>query len=58
MELIMPIVKARIEGGVVVEAYLIWERAAHPHLESWADAPTEVGVGWRYDGATFTPPAE
>lgn len=49
-----PIVKARVESGVVVEAYLVWEIT--PNLEAWITAPTEVGPGWLYDGSTFTPP--
>ena len=49
-----PIVKARVEGGVVVEAFLLWE--VPPHLADWITAPIEVGPGWRYDGVIFTPP--
>lgn len=49
-----PVVKVRIEDGVVVEAYLVWD--IPDHLASWVTAPVEVGPGWRYDGAVFTPP--
>lgn len=51
-----PIVKAWVEDGVVVEAFLLWEIPAH--LASWITAPVEVGPGWLYDGSTFTPPPE
>jgi hypothetical protein len=49
-----PVVKARIEDGAVVEAYLVWE--VPEHLSSWVTAPIEVGPGWLYDGQTFSPP--
>lgn len=51
-----PVVKARIEDGVVVEAFLVWE--VPEHLDSWISAPVEVGPGWVYDGVTFSPPQE
>jgi hypothetical protein len=51
-----PIVKAKVEGGVVVEAFLVWD--IPQQLEDWITAPTEVGPGWLYDGSTFTPPPE
>ena len=51
-----PVVKARIEDGVVVEAYLVWE--IPEHLSSWETAPVEAGPGWLYDGQTFSPPPE
>ena len=51
-----PIVKARVEDGVVVEAFLVWDVPAH--LESWVTAPVEVGPDWTYDGETFFPPVE
>lgn len=54
--MINPIVKARIEGGVVVEAFLVWDVPAH--LESWVTAPIEVGPSWTYDGEAFSPPVE
>jgi len=52
--MIDPIVKAKIENGIVVEAFLLWE--IPPHLENWITAPAEVGPGWIYDGTTFFPP--
>ena len=57
------IVKARVEGGVVVESYLI-NNIPFPNdvyradLSDWLTAPLEVGIGWLYDGETFTPPME
>ena len=54
--MIDPIVKAQVENGVVVEAFLVWD--VPPHLADWLTAPIEVGVGWLYDGETFTPPME
>jgi hypothetical protein len=51
-----PVVKARVESGVVVEAFLVWDVPAH--LADWITAPTEVGPGWLYDGLTFSPPQE
>jgi len=57
------IVKAHVEGGVVVESYLI-NNIPFPNnvyrsdLANWITAPIEVGPGWRYDGETFTPPME
>jgi len=59
----MEIVKARVENGVVVEAFLIADipfpnDVYRADLADWLTAPTEVGVGWLYDGATFTPPME
>ena len=54
--MIDPIVKARVENGVVVEAFLVWEVPLH--LVNWLTAPTEVGPNWLYDGETFTPPTE
>jgi hypothetical protein len=51
-----PVVKARVENGVVKEAFLVWE--VPPHLESWITAPTEVGPDWLYDGEVFTPPIQ
>lgn len=52
--MIDPIVKAKVDAGVVVEAFLVWE--VPPHLELWTTAPVEVGPGWLYDGVTFSPP--
>lgn len=57
------IVKARVENGVVVEAFLIADipfpnDVYRPDLADWLTAPLEVGHGWLYDGATFTPPME
>ena len=54
--MIDPIVKAKVEDGVVVEAFLVWE--VPPHLKDWITAPTEVGPSWLYNGETFTPPVE
>jgi len=54
--MIDPIVKAKIENGIVVEAFLLWE--IPPHLENWVTAPLEVGPDWTYDGTTFSPPSE
>jgi hypothetical protein len=51
-----PVVKARVESGVVVEAFLVWDVPAH--LADWITAPTEVGPGWLYDGNSFTLPPE
>jgi hypothetical protein len=57
------IVKARVEDGVVVEAFLI-NNIPFPNdtyradLADWLTAPTEVGIGWLYSGETFTPPVE
>jgi hypothetical protein len=57
------IVKARVEDGVVVEAFLI-SNIPFPNdtyradLEYWLTAPTEVGIGWLYNGEIFTPPTE
>lgn len=51
-----PVVKARIEDGVVVQAFLVFD--VPEHLESWVTAPVEVGPGWRFDGAVFTPPEQ
>jgi len=57
------IVKARVEDGVVVEAFLISDipfpnDTYRADLADWLTAPTEVGPGWLYDGETFTPPVE
>jgi hypothetical protein len=52
----MPIVKALVESGIVVQAFLVWE--VTPNLETWITAPIEVGPGWLYDGVTFSPPVE
>lgn len=52
------IVKARVENGVVVEAYLLLPEKVPPHMEAWVTAPIEVGDGWQFDGKTFTPPTE
>jgi len=54
--MIDPIVKAKVEDGVVVDAYLLWD--IPPHMEDWVTAPPEVGPGWTYDGTTFAPPAD
>lgn len=51
-----PVVKARVENGVVVEAFLLWD--IPDHLASWLTAPIEVGPGWLYDGEVFTPPPQ
>lgn len=57
------IVKARVEDGVVVEAFLI-SNIAFPNetyradLADWLTAPTEAGIGWLYNGEIFTPPVE
>jgi hypothetical protein len=57
------IVKARVEDGVVVEAFLINDipfpnNVYRADLADWLTASTEVGVGWLYNGETFTPPME
>jgi hypothetical protein len=57
----MEICKALVENGVVVNAYIIEDipfpnDIYAPELEFWITAPLEVGVGWLYDGETFTPP--
>jgi hypothetical protein len=57
------IVKARVENGVVVEAFLINDipfpnDIYRAELADWITAPTEVGVGWLYNGEIFTPPME
>jgi len=57
------IVKARVEAGVVVEAFLLSDipfpnDTYRANLADWLTAPTEVGSGWLYDGETFTPPVE
>ena len=49
-----PIVKARVEDGVVVEAYTLWD--VPEYLSSLITAPIEVGYGWLYDGVKFNPP--
>lgn len=59
----MQIVKAKVEGGAVTQAYLIENipfpnDVYDPELANWITAPTEVGIGWLYDGNTFTPPKE
>lgn len=59
----MMIVKAKVENGVVTEAFLIEDipfpnDIYSPELEYWITAPTYVGPGWLYDGQNFTPPAE
>lgn len=54
--MIDPVVKVRVEGSVVVEAYLVWD--IPEHLVGWVTAPIEVGPGWLYDGVTFSPPQE
>lgn len=48
------IVKARLEAGVVVEAFLLDE--VPDHLASWTTAPIEVGPGWRLEGETWIAP--
>jgi hypothetical protein len=59
----MQIVKVRVEEGVVTEAFLI-EDIPFPNdvyradLANWLTAPLEVGVGWLYNGETFTLPTE
>lgn len=50
------IVKARIDSGIVAEAYLLDDTEIPDHLSTWVTAPVEVGDGWQYDGTTFTPP--
>lgn len=50
------IVKARIDNGIVAEAFLLDDALVPEHLSSWVTAPVEVGDGWQYDGTTFTPP--
>ena len=50
------VVKARVESGVVVEAFLVLD--VPKHLEDWVTAPVEVGPGWRFDGVAFTPPEQ
>jgi hypothetical protein len=57
------IVKARVENGVVVEAFLINDipfpnDVYRADIADWLTAPTEVGPGWLYDGETFTPHTE
>jgi len=52
--MIDPIVKARVEDGVVVEAYTLWD--VPEYLAPLITAPIEVGPGWLYDGQTFSPP--
>jgi len=57
----MEICKALVENGVVVNACIIVDipfpnDIYNPELEFWITAPLEVGVGWLYDGETFTPP--
>lgn len=59
----MEIVKARVDNGIVVEAFLIADipfpnDVYRADLSDWLTAPTEVGPGWLYDGSTFTPPME
>lgn len=59
----MEIVKARVEDGLVVEAFLINDipfpnNVYRADLADWITAPTEVGVGWLYNGEIFTPPME
>lgn len=54
--MIDPIVKAKVENGIVIEAFLLWEIPAH--LEDWVTAPVEVGPGWTYDGENFFPKIE
>lgn len=54
--MIDPIVKAKVENGIVVEAFLLWEIPSHLH--AWLTAPPEVGPGWTYDGTTFAPPTD
>lgn len=49
-----PIVKAKVEDGIVVEAFLVWD--IPERLRDWLTAPIEVGPGWLYDGSTFSPP--
>lgn len=49
-----PVVKAKVENGIVTKAFLVWDVPSH--LQDWITAPIEVGPGWRYDGAVFTPP--
>jgi hypothetical protein len=57
------IVKARVEDGVVVEAFLI-SNIPFPNdtyradLADWLTAPTEVGIGWLYNGEIFKHPTE
>lgn len=51
-----PIVKARMEDGVVAEAYLVW--SIPDHMKDWITAPVEVGPNWTYDGEVFYPPSE
>ena len=59
----MSIVKARVESGVVVECFLI-EDIPFPNdiyradLVDWITGPEEVGLGWLYNGESFTPPVE
>jgi hypothetical protein len=56
MDVTEPVVKARVENGVVVEAFLVWD--VPTHLSDWITAPVEVGPDWLYDGETFSPPPE
>ena len=51
-----PIVKARVENEVVVEAYLVW--SIPDHMKDWITAPVEVGPNLTYDGEVFYPPSE
>lgn len=50
----VPVVKAKVENGVVVQSFLVWD--IPEHLKDWITAPIEVGPGWTYDGTTFNPP--
>jgi len=54
----MPIVKARVEDGVIVESYVRWGTEPPSHIDDWLTAPLEAGIGWLYDGEMFTPPVE
>lgn len=59
----MMIVKAKVENGVVIEAFLIEDipfpnTIYNPELADWITAPVEVGVRWLFDGEKFTPPVE
>lgn len=59
----MQIVKVRVDNGVVVEAFLINDipfpnDIYRQELADWLTAPTDVGLGWLFDGEKFSPPTE
>jgi hypothetical protein len=48
---------AQVTDGTVTQVIVGTADWANERLDgTWVDNPTLVGIGWTYDGHTFTPP--